>query len=282
MTPTEIVLAVFGVLGAFAVGSFLCVVIERMPVLLDEPDRFGDLYGMRPWGEVLGGSSRCSGCGADIRPYDKIPTISWLVLRGKCRTCGDRIPGFHPLVELAVPLVGVGVVAALGWEARTLPALWLVPVGIAVAAIDLRTFMVPTKIVWPAFFVSVAMGLLVATTVGETRWLVGGVIGIAALAGPLALLWLVVPDGMGFGDVRLATLIGWTVGFVTVGTSWWSVVLTGVVTLALAAVIGIVVGLVVLGLRGRKAKVPFGPALVGAAFVSLAIADSLANAYGVA
>ena len=279
MTPTEIVLAVFGVLGAFAVGSFLCVVIERMPVLLDEPDRFGDLYGMRPWGEVLGGSSRCSGCGADIRPYDKIPTISWLVLRGKCRTCGDRIPGFHPLVELAVPAISVALVAAYGWEARLLCALWLVPVGVAVSAIDFRTFMVPTKVVWPAFGVSLGISTVVAAAVGEPRWLLGGLTGVAALAGPLAFLWFVFPAGMGFGDVRLATLVGWTVGFSGVGSSPWSAVLLSALTIAVAAVMGLAVGLVVLGVRGRKARVPFGPALVAAGLICIAFARVVLEAY---
>ena len=279
MTATEIVLAIFGTLAGFAIGSFLCVVIERLPVPLDEPDEFGDLYSMRPWGEVLGANSRCSGCGTAVRWIDMVPVLSWLVLRGRCRVCGASIPGFHPVVELLTPVVGVALVAAYGWEVRLLPALWLVPVGLAVSVIDLRTFMVPTKIVWPVFFVSIAMSAVIATTDGEPRWLLGGLVGIVALAGPLALLWFVMPKGMGFGDVRLATLIGWTVGFTTVGSSMWSAVLLAVLVIALAAVLGIILGLVVLGVRGRQARVPFGPALVAAGLFCIAISTSVLDAY---
>lgn len=275
MTPTEIVLAVFGVLGAFAVGSFLCVVIERMPVLLDEPDRFGDLYGMRPWGEVLGGSSRCSGCGADIRPYDKIPTISWLVLRGKCRTCGDRIPGFHPLVELAVPAISVGLVLALGWGWRSVPALWLVPVGVAVAAIDFRVFMVPTRIVWPAFFVSLALSGVAVAVENQPRWLLGGIVGLLAFAGPLFLIWFALPGGMGFGDVRLATLLGWTVGFTAIDGSWMTALFVAITALLGAAFVGIILSIIGVTARGRHAKVPFAPSMILSVLLCIAFAEEL-------
>ncbi|HNI36590.1 MAG TPA: prepilin peptidase, partial [Microthrixaceae bacterium] len=73
MSPTQWVLLVFGTMIAFAVGSFLCVVIERLPVELAEPNEYGDRFDTRPWGEVLGGHSRCSSCGEPIRAIDKIP-----------------------------------------------------------------------------------------------------------------------------------------------------------------------------------------------------------------
>lgn len=280
MTPAELALAVFGLLAAFAVGSFICVIIERLPVELAEPDEYGDWYEMRPWAEVLGGTSHCSACGAGIRWYDKVPLVSWLVLRGRCRSCGDRIPGFHPAVEAAVPALGVALIAAYGWEARLVPALWLIPVGITVAAIDLRTFMAPTKIIWPAFGASVAASVIIALTVGEPRWLLGGVIGVATMAGPLALLWFLMQSGMGFGDVRLATLVGWTVGFTTIRSGWASAVLMGLLSMVLAAVGGIVLGVAVLGVRGRKARVPFGPTLILGGLACIAVSSWVLDAYG--
>lgn len=280
MTDVQtVLLAVLGVAFGFAVGSFLCVIIERMPIVLDEPDRFGDLYGMRSWSEVVGGSSRCSTCGEPIRAVDKIPLVSWLALRGKCRGCGDRIPAFHPVVELAVPAVGAAVVVAMGWGWQVLPVLWLVPVGIAVSAIDFRTYMVPTRLVWPAFFVSLALSGVAAAAAHEPRWLLGGAVGLLTVAGPLFVIWFILPRGMGFGDVRLATLLGWTVGFGSIDGSWVTACFTGVLTIAAAAVVGIVMSIVGLTARGRHAKVPFAPSLVIAALICVCFAAELLKGF---
>lgn len=274
------IFAVFGALLGAAVGSFCCVIIERLPLKLDEPNDWGDDYDTRPWREIVGGESRCSSCGADIRWIDKIPVLSWFLLRGKCKSCGERIPGFHPLVEFLVPAVGIGLVAIFGWDWRLLPALWLVPVGIVVSFIDFRTYIVPTRIVWPAFFVAVALSVVVAGIEGEWAWLWGGLLGTVILAGPLALLWFALPNGMGFGDVRLATLLGWTLGFSVYTGRWVSVLVCALVLLIAAAVLGIIMGIGGLMAYGRKAKVPFGPALVTATFVVLAVSAPLLDGYG--
>ncbi len=277
MSPAQqTVLIVFGILAGFAVGSFACVVIERMPVMLDEP-KHGDLWDTRPWGEVLGGHSRCSSCGNPIRPVDKIPFLSWLVLRGKCRNCDERIPAFHPLVELAVPAIGVLVVLAYGWGWRVVPVLWLVPVAVVIAAIDLRTYIVPTRVVWPAFGVSVVLSVIAALVEGEPVWLLGGVVGALTLCVPLGLIWFAMPSGMGFGDVRLVVLLGWTVGFaaVDVGRGWITALFVAVIALALSAVTGIVFSLIGVTARGRQAKVPFGPSLVLGALVCIMFATEI-------
>lgn len=273
------VLGVAGVLLGAAVGSFGCVVIERLPRRLDEPNEFGDLHDTNPWGEVLGGESRCSSCGADIRWIDKIPVASWLALRGKCRGCGDRIPRFHPVVEFLVPAVGVAVVAAFGWEWRILPLLWLVPVGIIVSAIDLRTLMVPTRIVWPSLFVSVALGVAAAAVEGEWNWVRGGVLGAAMLSVPLAVLWFAMPGGMGFGDVRLSVLLGWTLGFSVIEERWGTVLFLAACTLAVAAVLGIVSGIGGMITQGRKAKVPFGPPFIVAALAVSAFGNAVLKGF---
>lgn len=274
-----VVLTVFGVLVGFCVGSLTCVVIERLPIELDEPDEFGDSYGSRPWREVLGGSSRCSSCGAPIRWFDKVPLLSWVLLRGKCRSCGEPIPGFHPLVELAVPTIGFLLSIALEWGWRLSPALWLVPIGVAVSMIDLRTYIVPTRLVWPALVVSVVLSVVGALASDEPRWLLGGLFGALLLSGPLFVIWFILPSGMGFGDVRLTVLLGWTLGFSSIKGSWASVAFVAVGTLALAAVLGIVLGVVGLSVRGRNAKVPFGPALFGATIVMIAWSEEILRGF---
>lgn len=274
-TAQQVVLAVAGVLAGFAIGSFACVVIERMPVELDEPNEFGDRFRIRPWREVLGGSSRCSGCGSEIRPWDKIPFVSWLMLRGKCRTCGDKIPAFHPLVEFAVPAIGLAMAVAVGWGWRVGPVLWLVPVGVVASAIDLRTLMVPTRLVWPAFGVAIVLSVVGALAAHEQRWLFGGAIGALLFAGPLFLIWFAVPRAMGFGDIRLSVLLGWTLGFAVIDGSWRSVAGVVLVLWGTSAVIGILIALLGFAVRGRGEQVPFGPALVAGTFLCIAFAPNI-------
>jgi leader peptidase (prepilin peptidase)/N-methyltransferase len=280
VTATEIVLLVVGTLAAFAVGSFLCVVIDRLPLALDEPNEYGDLYDTRPWRQVLGGNSRCSDCGEPIRAVDKVPVISWFLLRGRCRGCAQSIPGFHPVVELLTPLLFLASVWAIGWDWRLLPVLGLIPAGIAVSAIDMRTLIVPTRVVWPAFLVVLLLSAASCAIEGEWSWLLTAAIGMATLAGPLFVLWFLMPKGMGFGDVRLSVLLGWTVGFYAGSTPMAGVVLS-VVALFVAAVVGLVMGVAVMGARGRKAKVPFGPALVISAFFCIAMAEPILTPFGV-
>jgi leader peptidase (prepilin peptidase) / N-methyltransferase len=281
VSPAEIILLVVGILIGLAVGSFTCVVIDRLPYERDEPDEYGDTWGTRPWREVVSGTSRCSSCGAGVRPRDNIPVLGWLLLRGRCRDCGERIPAFHPVVELLVPAGFLSSVWAVGWDWRLLPVLWLVPVGVAVSVIDLRTLIVPTRIVWPALGVSVVLSAAaVAARGGEWSWLLTAGVGALALSGPLFLIWFINPRGMGFGDVRLSVLLGWTVGFYA-GSRPAAGAIGALLALALASVVGVVMGVVVLGARGRKAQVPFGPSLVIGAFTCALLAEPLLDAFGV-
>lgn len=280
MSSVEVLLVAAGALFFLFLGSFVCVVIDRLPLALDEPNEYGELWDTRPWPEVLGGRSRCSDCGEGVRPIDNVPVLSWLVLRGRCRSCGAKIPGFHPLVELASPLLYLAMVWAIGWQVTLLPVLWLIPVGLAVAVIDLRTLIVPTRIVWPAFFVAVVLAVVVAGVEGEWAWLLSALVGLVAFAGPLFVLWFALPRSMGFGDVRLATLLGWTLGFYA-GTRPLAGLYLAFVCLAVSSMIGLVVGVVALGARGRKAQVPFGPALVAGTFVCIALAPEILDPFGV-
>ncbi len=280
MTPTEWVLVILGVLGFTAIGSFACVIIDRLPLQLDEPNQYGELWDTRPWGEVFGGTSRCSSCGAPVRPRDNIPILGWLLLRGRCRDCGERIPGFHPVVELLCPLLFLAALSQIGASWLLLPALWLIPVGVAISAIDLRTLIVPTRIVWPSLAVAVALSILVCLVEGNWGWLLNAAIGLAVFAGPLFVLWFVVPKGMGFGDVRLATLLGWSVGFYS-GVEPLAAVFVALTCLGLSAIIGLAYGVIAMGARGRKARVPFGPAMIAAAYVCIVLAPEILEPFGV-
>lgn len=280
------VLVLLGVAGA-AVGSFTCVVIDRLPVrraaMAPAPEDPTEEWTTRPWAEVLGGRSRCSSCARPVRPIENIPVVSWLALRGRCRGCGVRYGGFHPVVEAAVPLVACIVAWRLGPGWRLGPALWLVPVGIALAVIDLRTMILPTKIIWPALGVSVALTAVGAIIDADIALASTAAVGAAVLAGPLAAMWWFVPHGMGFGDVRLAVLLGWTIGAVASPHGPWAAAFLAIVSMTVAAVVGIVAALVAMAIgrlpAGRGQAVPFGASLVPAAFVVIALADTVGTRF---
>jgi len=261
VSPREIVFLVFCILAGACIGSFVNVVIHRLPRPLDEPNEFGDLWDTNPWRSVLGGDSSCADCGRKLTFGDLIPVFSWLVLRGRCRDCGARIAAYHPLVEALVPALGVAAWLGVGWGWRLPLLLWLIPTGLAISVIDFQVLIVPTRIVWPTFFVAVGLAVVVALVIDEPRFLLNGLVGIAALAGPLFVIWFIMPSGMGFGDVRLATLLGWCVGFSS-GRSYGHSATLSFLTLAAAAVLGLIIGIGALGARGRNAKVPFGPSLL--------------------
>lgn len=265
MSPREIVFLVFCILAGACVGSFVNVVIHRLPRPLDESNEFGDLWDTNPWRSVLGGDSSCADCGRKLTFGDLIPVFSWLALRGRCRDCGARIAAYHPLVEALVPALGVVAWLVVGWSWRLPLLLWLIPAGLAISVIDFQVLIVPTRIVWPTFFVAVGIAVVVALVIDEPRFLLNGLVGIAALAGPLFVIWFIMPSGMGFGDVRLATLLGWCVGFGS-GGPLGEALLNAALTLAGSAVLGILIGVIALGARGRKARVPFGPALIISAY----------------
>lgn len=279
MSPREIVFFVFCILAGACIGSFVNVIIHRLPHRLDEPNEFGDLWDTNPWRSVLGGDSSCAECGRKLTVADLIPVISWLALRGRCRDCGSRIAAYHPLVEALVPTLGVIAWVVVGWGWRLPLLLWLIPAGLAISVIDFQILIVPTRIVWPTFFVAVAIAVAVALTIDQPRFLLNGLIGVAALAGPLFVIWFIMPSGMGFGDVRLATLLGWCVGFSSGGSHQESLFL-GALSLAGAAVLGILIGVIALGARGRKARVPFGPALIASGLSISTVAQwILSNAH---
>ena len=256
--PAESVLlaAVAGVLG-LAVGSFLNVVIHRVPR-----------------GEsVVSPPSACPGCRAPIRARDNVPVLSWLVLRGHCRDCGEPIAGRYPLVEGLTALVFVAIALTVGprWD---LPAfLYLASVGIALAVIDLDTRRLPNVLVLPSYPAALLLLALPAALDGAWDCYLRAVIGGAALFGWYLLLALVKPGGMGFGDVKLAGVLG-------IYLAWlgWDVFAVGAF---LAFVLGGVLGVVLIAVRGasRKTAIPFGPFMLAGTLCAVLWGSAAADAY---
>jgi leader peptidase (prepilin peptidase)/N-methyltransferase len=254
-----LVLVILGGMGLI-VGSFLNVVIYRVPLGLS----------------IVSPGSACPSCGTAIAPRDNIPVLSWLLLRARCRACGEHISARYPLVELVTGLLWV----ALGWWAIGADALAVLPLllvlgsaGVALTMIDIDHHRLPDAIVLPLYPVTV-VGLVFAGLIGHAWPLAATAIGAGAWLLLIGGLWLLTGGrGMGFGDVKLAPVLGATLGWIGVGTA--------LVGLLAAFVLGGLLGVVLLvsGRAGRKAKMPFGPFLLAGALVGLFWGAALWDAY---
>jgi leader peptidase (prepilin peptidase)/N-methyltransferase len=245
--------AVFGLL----VGSFLNVVIYRVP-------RKESI--VRP-------RSRCPECGYQLSAADNVPVVSWVVLKGRCRNCHTGISARYPLIELATGALFAAAGARLGFDAALPGFLLLFAALLAISAIDLERFIVPNRIVYPALFASVPIALIAAAADHDLRSLVEAVAGAALAWLILLAIHLVSPRGMGFGDVRLAALIGFWLGWLSLPT-----VLLGLfLSFLLASLVG--VGLIASGLRTRKDRIPFGPFLAAGAVLATLVGAPLLRWY---
>lgn len=253
---TALVAAISGVYG-LVIGSFLNVVIWRVP-------RHDSI--VRP-------PSHCPVCDARIANRDNIPVVSWLLLRGRCRRCDAAISARYPFVELltGVLFAAVGARFAHSWA---LPA-YLVLAGalIALSAIDLEHYLLPNRILYPAD--GAVIVLLAAASAGEHDW---GAFARAAIAGAIAFaifltIHLVSPRGMGFGDVRLSFLLGFSLGWLG-----WGEVAGGLFSGFLyGAVVG--VALIAFKVKGRKQQIPFGPYLAAGAMTFVLFGEPIVDWY---
>jgi leader peptidase (prepilin peptidase) / N-methyltransferase len=239
------------------IGSFLNVVIWRVP--RDE--------------SVVRPGSHCPNCGHPVRPYDDIPVVSWLVLRGRCRDCGNAISIRYPLVELLTALLFglTGWHFGLSWE---LPAyLYLVAIGVALALIDLDVHRLPNAIVLPSY--GVVPALLLVASIGNGDWnaLVRAAVGGAALYAVYFLLRLGYPAGMGFGDVKLAGLLGLYLGWL----GWGQLAVGAFLGFLLGGVVG--GGLMVANRATRKSKIPFGPFMIAGAYLAVLVGAQISDLY---
>ncbi|HUG74266.1 MAG TPA: prepilin peptidase [Acidimicrobiia bacterium] len=245
--------AVFGLL----VGSFLNVVAYRIPA----------------GRSVVRPGSACPKCGTPIAGVDNVPLLSWIVLRGRCRHCGVSISARYPIVEAATAGLFAATTAIVGFGPLLPAYLWFVAVTFVLAIVDLDTKRLPNRILYPG--TAVALVLLIAGTAFEGNWQDlgrGALGGLAYFAGLFALA-IVARGGFGFGDVKLAFLLGLFVA----RASWGAL---GVAVLG-AFFLGGMVGVALLVTRraGRKSAIPFGPVMVLAAWLAIALGERIAAWY---
>ena len=245
-SAAEIVVA--GLFGGL-VGSFLNVVAHRVPL-----------------GEsIVSPGSRCPNCGSPVKPYDNVPVLSWLLLRGRCRNCGTPISPRYPLVELLTALVFAAVVAVRGFDDDLVLELPFVATLIALAANDFDHRLLPNKIVYPL----AAYGVIATLLVDRDDLVENLAAGAGAFVFLLAAV-LAYPRGMGMGDVKLGGAMGLFLG------------LSVIPALLVAFLSGSVIGLAIIareGAAGRKKAVPFGVFLALGGIVGVLAGPELVDLY---
>ena len=241
------VLASIALVPGLALGSFLNVVVARVPLRRS----------------LVSPGSSCMSCEAPIAWYDNVPLLSYLVLRGRCRRCGAGIPLRYVLIELATGLLVAASLLAFGLNATALVAVVFCAALVAVSATDFEHRIIPNRVVLPA-----AAIVLAARTVIEPspEWAIAAV----AAAGFLLVALLAYPGGMGMGDVKLALLLGAMLGR-TVGIAF----MVGM----FAALVPSIVMFARHGSAARKMALPFGPFLALGGLVALFAGERLLNAY---
>ena len=241
------VLASIALVPGLALGSFLNVVAARVPL----------------GRSIVHPGSACMECGTAIAWYDNLPLLSYLVLRGRCRHCADRIPARYPLIELATGLLVAASLLFFGLNATALVAVVFCAALVAISATDFEYRIIPNRVVLPA-----AAIVLAGRTVIEPspEWAIAAL----AAAGFLLVALLAYPSGMGMGDVKLALLLGAMLGR-TVGVA----LMIGM----LAALVPSIVMLARHGSAARKMALPFGPFLALGGLVALFAGERVLDAY---
>lgn len=249
-------LVALGVALGLVIGSFLNVVAYRVPL----------------GRSVVSPPSACPGCGHPIRPRDNVPVLSWLLLRGRCRDCGAAISGRYPLVEACT--AGLFAAVPLLVVPAAVPAFWLAAAaGVTLTLTDLDHKRIPNKILFPAIAAGTALLGVAALVEGDPAPFLRALGGGAAYFGLLFVVAIAARGGFGFGDVKLAFLLGMFAGWV----SWASVVVAAVAAFLVGGVVAI--GLLLAGSADRKDAIPFGPSMIVGAVIAIAWGDAIAAWY---
>ena len=252
MTVETIALIAFVWIG-LSVGSFMNVVIHRLPRKTS----------------VVRPSSRCPGCGYELRWYDNIPVVSWVLLRGRCRKCASPISIRYPIVEVLTLLVFLLHLWVFGWTLLMGVRLLFACTLVALFAIDLEHHLLPDKITLPGIVVGLIFSLILPPGIVEA--LLGALLGYGILWGIAEAYYRYSgQEGMGGGDLKMLAMVGAFLG--------WKLVL---VTLVLSSVTGSVIGLLVISLRrgDMKYALPYGTFLAAAALLASLVGDRIVAWY---
>lgn len=256
-----IVLPIALVLFGLVVGSFLNVVAYRVPL--------GRSVAHPP--------SACPKCQSPITPRDNIPVVSWLLLRGRCRHCAEPISARYPLVEAGHAALWLVTYVVVGLRWALIGYLWFASVTLVLILTDLDHHRIPNRILYPGFVVGLLLLVAGGFLDGEPHRLLPALGGAAGYFLVLFVVALASRGGFGFGDVKLAALLGLFTGYVSLGST--------LIAFFLGIFIGGAVAILLLALRrrDRKAEIAFGPPMIAGAWIAIPYgADLLSRWLGIA
>jgi leader peptidase (prepilin peptidase)/N-methyltransferase len=227
---------------------------------------------------LLRPASHCPNCDRPVRPWENVPVLSWLALRGRCAGCLQRISVRYPLVEAATAALFVAITLRVGLSPELPAYLYLGAVSLALALIDLDVRRLPNSIVLPSYVVGVALLALPAVLgpaeLAQSATAAGrALLAMAALFAFFLAIAYLYRGGMGLGDVKLAGVLGLYLGWLG-----WSSVLVGAFSGFLLG--GLVGGILMAARRvSRKTPIPFGPFMLAGALLAVFLADPIASWY---
>ncbi|MGB5339846.1 MAG: A24 family peptidase [Gammaproteobacteria bacterium] len=277
-TSTPFLLLVATVLGLI-VGSFLNVVIYRLPVIMQrnwshQARELLELEAAEPVDtkafNLVTPASRCPACGHRISAIENIPVFSYLFLRGRCAACKTRIPVRYPLVEIATAVLSAITVWHFGYSVQALAALAFTWALISLFLIDFDTQLLPDSITLPLLWAGLLLSLF-GVFVDPPASIIGGAAGYLSLWMVYHLFKLVTgKEGMGYGDFKLLGAIG----------AWLGWQLLPVVIL-LSSVVGAAIGIMLILFKGRdhQLPMPFGPFLAAAGWLALLWGNDIIQLY---
>ena len=282
-----LVVGAMTVLGLL-VGSFLNVVIHRLPLMMErewqsECRALLELDVEQTESEafdLIRPRSRCPKCATPIAAHENIPLLSYLMLGGRCRHCGVAIARRYPLVEALGGLAGGAAAWHFGYGPDAETPLWLLRALLAavytwsllaLAAIDLDTKLLPDSITQPLLWLGLVCALCGVFTPDLTTSVLGAIAGYLSLWSIYWVFKLVTgKEGMGYGDFKLLAALGAWLG-------WQALPAVILISSALGAIVG--VGMIVSGLTKRSEPIPFGPFLAGAGIIAMFARDSLLSLF---
>lgn len=271
----------FALILGLLIGSFLNVVIHRLPLMMqsewhrdcrellaltpEQPEASGPFNLLRP-------RSACPHCQTPIKSWQNIPVVSWLLLRGKCASCGHAISIQYPLVELLSGTLTLLAAWQLGVTATTL-AVWLLGwTLIAAALIDLKTTLLPDILTLPLLWLGLLLALLgIGTPLSLKEAVIGAMAGYLTLWSVYWLFKLATGrEGMGYGDFKLLAALGAWLG-------WQQLPLILLLSAGVGAVIGI--GMILFLKHDKRIPIPFGPYLASAGLLAYYLGTPILNFY---
>ncbi|MDX5405474.1 MAG: A24 family peptidase [Chromatiaceae bacterium] len=261
------------------VGSFLNVVIYRLPIMMERewqqeyqayfsPD--ANTASSEPFNLAVP-RSRCPKCQSAIKAYDNIPVISWLMLSGKCRSCKAPISARYPAIEALTALLSATVAWQLGFGLPALLLIFVTWVLVALTFIDIDKMLLPDQLTLPLLWLALLFSLTDSAMVNPAQAIVGAACGYLSLWSVYWLFKLLTgKEGMGYGDFKLMAIFGALLG-------WQQLPLI----ILLSSVVGAVIGVSLLSIQGKDkaTPIPFGPYIAAAGWIALLWGEQLTNAY---